>query len=139
MPVRSQELRGGERWQIRWDASNLERKLNAFVENMTGMIRSNMEPVAEAIADQSKEECPYDTGHLLSTFEQVWIQTETSVRIQFSYNTPYAHRLHEHPEYHFQNGKKGKYLSDPINQYQAEMEEATQQGVHDARVEAGLT
>lgn len=31
-----------------------------------------------------------------------------------SHNTPYAHRLHEHPEYRFQKGRKGKYLTDPI-------------------------
>lgn len=31
-----------------------------------------------------------------------------------SHNTPYAHRLHEHPEYKFQKGRKGKYLTDPL-------------------------
>lgn len=27
-----------------------------------------------------------------------------------SYDTPYALRLHEHPEYHFFNGRRGKWL-----------------------------
>lgn len=30
------------------------------------------------------------------------------------YNKVYAARLHEHPEYNFKNGRKGKYLEDPI-------------------------
>lgn len=34
------------------------------------------------------------------------------------YHTPYAARLHEHPEYHFQRGRKGKYLTDPISRNQ---------------------
>lgn len=32
------------------------------------------------------------------------------------YHTKYAARLHEHPEYRFQKGRKGKYLEDPIVQ-----------------------
>ena len=31
-----------------------------------------------------------------------------------SYNKVYAARLHEHPEYKFQKGRKGKYLEDPM-------------------------
>jgi hypothetical protein len=34
--------------------------------------------------------------------------------VEVGYHTKYAHRLHEHPEYNFQNGRKGKYLEDPI-------------------------
>lgn len=34
--------------------------------------------------------------------------------VVIGYNTPYAARLHEHPEYHFGNGRKGKYLEDPL-------------------------
>jgi hypothetical protein len=30
------------------------------------------------------------------------------------YNKVYAARLHENPQYHFQKGRKGKYLEDPI-------------------------
>ncbi|WP_402843785.1 hypothetical protein [Microbacterium sp. GXS0129] len=31
-----------------------------------------------------------------------------------TYNTPYAVRLHEHPEYNFQNGRQGKYVEEPL-------------------------
>lgn len=34
------------------------------------------------------------------------------------YHTPYAARLHEHPEYNFQKGRKGKYIEDPLNRNQ---------------------
>lgn len=38
-----------------------------------------------------------------------------------SYDTPYAARLHEHPEYNFQNGRQGKYLEEPAMQNRAEL------------------
>jgi len=40
-----------------------------------------------------------------------------------SYDTPYAARLHEHPEYNFQNGRQGKYLEEPAMQNRAELDQ----------------
>lgn len=61
-------------------------------------------------------EVPHDTGALQGTgvveplsFPKGSKYPEGAV----SYNTPYAWRLHEHPEYHFQKSRKGKYLEDP--------------------------
>lgn len=59
----------------------------------------------------SSFEVPHDKGLLQTsgTYEQVapdeWL---------VGYNKVYAARLHEHPEYHFQKGRKGKYLEDPL-------------------------
>lgn len=70
------------------------------------------------------------TGELLrlSTFEvahdkgilQASGKNEVSIKIggkypegEVSYNTKYAWRMHEHPEYRFQKGRKAKYLEDP--------------------------
>lgn len=39
---------------------------------------------------------------------------EGELQAQVGYHTPYAHRLHEHPEYNFNHGRKGKYLEDPM-------------------------
>lgn len=33
-----------------------------------------------------------------------------------SYDTPYAVRLHEHPEYNFQGGREGKWLEKTVNE-----------------------
>lgn len=38
-----------------------------------------------------------------------------SFRLFISYNTPYARRMHEHPEYRFRHGRKAHYLRDPFN------------------------
>jgi hypothetical protein len=51
--------------------------------------------------------------------------------VTVGYHTPYAARLHEHPEYKFQKGRKAKYLQDPLmhnltrwlNVYAKELEE----------------
>lgn len=58
----------------------------------------------------SQMEVPHDTGNLQNsgTVETV------SGNVVVGYHTPYAARLHEHPEYRFQKGRKGKYLEDPI-------------------------
>ena len=58
----------------------------------------------------SQLEVPHDKGSLQNsgTVEQI------GDNVVVGYHEPYAARLHEHPEYHFQAGRKGKYLSDPI-------------------------
>lgn len=38
------------------------------------------------------------------------------------FDTPYAVRLHENPEYNFQNGRVGKYLEIVVNQEKAAVE-----------------
>ncbi len=37
--------------------------------------------------------------------------------IMISYNTPYAVRLHEHPEYEFQDDRQGKWLETALNEH----------------------
>lgn len=54
---------------------------------------------------------PHDLG-ILQTSASNQDKDDKSVTIGF--NTEYAARLHEHPEYNFQKGRKAKYLEDPI-------------------------
>lgn len=58
----------------------------------------------------SQMEVPHDKGTLQNsgTVDQV------GEDVVVGYHTPYAARLHEHPEYRFGKGRKGKYLEDPI-------------------------
>lgn len=58
----------------------------------------------------SQQEVPHDKGTLQNSGNVEQIGEDVVV----GYHTPYAARLHEHPEYHFQKGRKGKYLEDPI-------------------------
>jgi hypothetical protein len=59
----------------------------------------------------ANDDCPFKTGYLRST-GKVTIGTDEVI---VSYDTPYAIRLHEHPEFRFNNGKKGKWLEDRAN------------------------
>lgn len=71
-------------------------------------------PMAQLVANEvlrlSQMEVPHDEG----TLQNSGVAEEIDGDIVVGYHTPYAARLHEHPEYHFQKGRKGKYLEDPI-------------------------
>jgi hypothetical protein len=67
---------------------------------------------AEAILTKANDDVPHDQGHLMRSGH---VSTnEASLEAAVSYNTPYAARLHEHPEYNFQDGRKGKWLEDVV-------------------------
>ncbi len=59
----------------------------------------------------SQFEVPHDEGTLQNSGT---VETLPNGDVIIGYHSKYAARLHEHPEYHFQKGRKGKYLSDPI-------------------------
>lgn len=58
----------------------------------------------------SQKQVPHDKGTLQNSGDVV----NEGGNVLVGYHTPYAHRLHEHPEYNFQKGRKGKYLTDPL-------------------------
>jgi len=90
-------------------------------QKVKGLIQKTVEGLWEAsrvgvdiIGNESEKECPLD----ISTLKDSWRVTPlgNEIGFEFGYYTPYASRLHEHPEYHFQNGRKAKYLEHPIEQ-----------------------
>ena len=69
----------------------------------------------EFLLDEMNKIVPHDEGFLESTGDyEIDPQEATAI---ISYNTPYAVRLHEHPEYNFQNGRCGKWVEITINKY----------------------
>lgn len=72
---------------------------------------------AEAALVDSLEEVPVDLGTLRSS-GTVELADGIDDPAMVVYDTPYAARLHEHPEYEFSQeanpGAKGKYLEDPV-------------------------
>lgn len=82
-------------------------KLNKGIDQMCA---TPVKMAADEILRLSNKEVPFDKG-ILSNSGRVKAFPRY---VEVGYHTPYAHRLHEHPEYHFQNGRKGKYLEDPI-------------------------
>ena len=96
--------------QIEVDTSDLNRGIGELLAKMPGLARKVSSAIAEEILRLSQFEVPHDTG-LLQGSGQVEPDGEGYI---VGYNKVYASRLHEHPEYHFQKGRKGKYMEDPI-------------------------
>lgn len=77
-------------------------------------MRSAMHNALDHVLDEANKMVPHDEGTLQGT------GTVTLHKIKLtgyvSYNTPYAVRLHEHPEYNFQRGRRGKWLEIAVEQ-----------------------
>jgi len=67
--------------------------------------------IGNRILKESRDEAPIDTSTLIKSAKS---EETGNLERTISYNTPYAARLHEHPEYKFQKGRKGKFLEDPV-------------------------
>lgn len=100
---------------MRVDDSDFTKKASELLEKVQGNVTQAVRDVASEILRLSisgpPAEVPHDKGSLQSS-SQVEDVDETESIVGF--NTTYAARLHEHPEYQFQKGRKGKFLEDPI-------------------------
>jgi hypothetical protein len=90
-----------------------DKVLSSLEKDMGGILESALAPLLEA----SNTKCPYETGALQATGTVSSEGNQGAV----SYDTPYACRLHEHPEYHFQNGRQGKWLEVSVHDTQAQI------------------
>lgn len=86
--------------------ANMDKLLAKAIKNKSQAINN----VATEILRLSQFQVPHDKGELQNSGHVSDRQDESVV----GYNKVYAARLHEHPEYKFQKGRKGKYLEDPI-------------------------
>jgi hypothetical protein len=96
--------------KIELDVSDFLRTIDT---KLPAFLRAS-EKAEDEIADEalrlSQHEVPKDEGVL----EGTGVADRDAQGAYVGYNKPYAARLHEHPEYSFQKGRKGKYLEDPI-------------------------
>lgn len=67
--------------------------------------------VGDDLLRLSQLEVPLDIGTLMGSGN---VEPKSKDLVEVGYNTKYAARLHEHPEYKFQKNRKGKYLTDPL-------------------------
>lgn len=93
------------------DTSQLERGIKRLELVMDNAQWSGVLDVSNEILRLSQSEVPHDVGTLQNSGH---VEPHPKSHALVGYNTPYAARLHEHPEYNFQKGRKGKYLEDPI-------------------------
>lgn len=85
-------------------------KLNVVMANQARLAIRN---VAEDVLRRSQKEVPHDIGTLQDSGHVEHLDDESIVAYGGKAQS-YAVRLHEHPEYSFQKGRKGKYLEDPL-------------------------
>lgn len=98
-----------------FDTEDLDKGLAKLETQMQLLQRQAVRSIGEEILRLANFEVPHDTG-LLQNSGHLEPKAESADRFEviIGYNKSYAARLHEHPEYHFQKGRKGKYLEDPI-------------------------
>jgi hypothetical protein len=63
---------------------------------------------AEYLLEESNRTTPHDEGTLEASGETS--VDESRLEAAVSYDKEYAARLHENPRYHFQGGRRGKWL-----------------------------
>ena len=79
-------------------------------EVKSDITKGTMFDLGSKVLELSMAEVPLDEGTLLRSGTVQEIGNKTYV----GYNMEYAARLHYHPEYRFQNGRKAFYLTDPV-------------------------
>jgi hypothetical protein len=95
---------------MEWNGDRILRELN---ERKARVIRD----AAEALLEESKQTVPHDEGVLENSGHVSSDEDKANVY----YDTPYAVRLHEHPEYNFQGKGEGKWLQKALNRMAPEL------------------
>ena|SRR5690242_12366584 len=96
-----------------FDVSSFNKRIAEIVAKFPGRALQANRDIAKEALRLSSFEVPHDTG-LLQASGSVEDDPGDKTGTIAGYNKVYAARLHEHPEYRFQKGRKGKYLEDPI-------------------------
>lgn len=96
---------------MRVDDSTFQAGIKRLNKRADDVIQQTIDNIANEVLRLSQREVPHDTGQLQNTGHSQQAGHHDTI---VGYNKVYAARLHEHPEYRFQKGRKGKYLEDPI-------------------------
>jgi len=102
----------GRNLVIELDLSGLTDGVAKLRKGVDQKSKDAIRDIANEVLRLSSREVPHDTGALQNSGHTEAGSSE--FERQVGYNKVYAARLHEHPEYSFQGGRKGKYLEDPI-------------------------
>lgn len=97
---------------VKIDPSNFIEVIDNLMKSVDKISMKALAEMGDTLLNLSSKEVPHDTGALQAT--GVVDPDNTRQMVTVGYHTPYAARLHEHPEYKFQKGRKGKYLEDPL-------------------------
>jgi hypothetical protein len=85
----------------------------------------------EVALEESNRLVPHDTGMLHIT-KGALIEDEKNLTVTISYNTPYAVRLHENPQYNFRNGRQGKWLEKALQNNEQQLRQIVADAIKEA-------
>lgn len=74
--------------------------------------------VGEFVLEEANRTVPIEEG----TLERSGFVDVDGLEATVSYDTSYAARLHENPQYHFQHGRRGKWLQLTLGEQQQRAE-----------------
>ncbi len=87
---------------------------NEIINTTTNEAMRALRAGAEFLLTETVKTTPKDDGILIQSGKTS--HDKEKVEAVVSFDTPYAVRLHEHPEYNFQNGRRGKYLEKTLDE-----------------------
>ncbi|MFA5768363.1 MAG: hypothetical protein WC871_02345 [Bacteroidales bacterium] len=116
--------------------ANMSVDLSSFkvgIDKLTAKIKivkwGGILDVANEVLRLSQFEVPHDTGRLQNSGH---VEPQYMDHATVGYNTVYAARLHENPQFRFRKGRKGKYLEDPIKHNLAVFKQFFEQNLKEA-------
>jgi hypothetical protein len=83
------------------------------IKLMENALTSGIKDACEYILQETNKIAPINEGTLIRS-GNIDVESTPKPKGCIYYDTPYAVRLHENPEYSFQNNRKGKYLENTI-------------------------
>ena len=96
---------------ITFDTTSFDIGMKRLESRFASVVEGVVEDVANEVLRLSQREVPHDVGSLQNSGHTEYFAKNDRI---VGYNKVYAARLHENPQYHFQKGRKGKYLEDPL-------------------------
>lgn len=94
-----------------------------ITDNLMSALQQGVSNAGERLLALSSERVPLDQGTLMGSgaVSTPLVSAGSDPVTEVTYDTPYAARLHEHPEYNFQGGRQGKYLESAALENRAEL------------------
>lgn len=83
------------------------------IKLMNEALTSGIKDACEYILQESNKIAPIDEGTLIRS-GNIDVESSPKPKGCIYYDTPYAIRLHENPQYSFQNNREGKYLEKTV-------------------------
>lgn len=99
---------------VDWQVDDFHKGVDKLNKRMKGGLNDGLFQAAGSALAASIMEVPHDEGALQASGSYDVTEEKGEPVGAVGYSTKYAVRLHEHPEYSFQKGRKGKYLEDPM-------------------------